>query len=72
MDSTQILFKAFVFKGCRFLAVTQEGGVAILTDQGASYGAWMSIESFEKSQDWDEYNFARMQLGKVRLLVQPI
>ncbi len=70
--SEKTLFKAFTFKGHRFLAVTRDEGVAILTEHGDSYGTWMSIESFKKSQDWDEYNFARMCLGKAQLHVQAV
>ena len=71
-----VLFKAFVFKGRRFLAVPGshhgDSSVAILTEHGDSYGSWMSIDSFKKSQDWTDYNFERMCLGKARLSVQAI
>lgn len=69
------IFEAFIFKGRKFLAVTINGGVRIIADNGDSYGAFPTIEAFKKSQDWGAYpgyNWERMRLGPARLSVQPL
>lgn len=68
------LFKAFTFKGGKFLAVARDDGVHILAENGDSYGSWMTIESFKKFRNWDKYpgyTWKLMCLGKARLLCQP-
>ncbi len=67
------LFHAFTFCGRKLLAVKQEGGVYIIADNGDIYGAWVSIDSFKKSQDWGKhpsYNWERMCLGAGQVSVR--
>ena len=43
------IFKAFTFRGIKLLAIPQGDDVAIINENGESYGAWMSIGSFKRA-----------------------
>ena len=64
------IFKWFMFKGRKYLAIANVEGFHIIDDAGFNFGAFASVERFKVF--YLTGPTARVPLGSVRLLVQPL